>query len=179
MINRFQKELKNYHNLGFLNPHNLSDKEASLLPIKYGTRTVIITNDNKVVLIKVKGMNVHTLVGGGIEDGEEIEDGMIRECMEESGYDVSIISRLGHIELWRKKYKRFIFGFLVRAIGEPNTLSLTEDEIRLGHEVCKYSIREALNILEEDIKNSNNNLASIRSLMFLKEAQKYIQNVVK
>jgi 8-oxo-dGTP pyrophosphatase MutT (NUDIX family) len=173
MINRFQKELKNYHNLGFLNPHNLSDKEASLLPIKYGTRTVIITDDNKVVLIKVKGINAHTLVGGGIEDG------MIRECMEESGYDVSIISRLGYIELWRKKYKRFIFGFLVKAKGNPSALKLTEDEIELGHEVCKYQVEKALKILERDIKNSNNNLASVRSLMFLKEAQKYIKNVVK
>ncbi len=179
MINRFQKELKNYQNLGLLNPHNLSDKEASLLTIKYGARIVVVTDKNKIVLIKVKGINAHTLVGGGIEDGESIEEGMFRECMEESGYDVSVISRLGYIELWRKKYKRFIFGFLVRAIGKPKSLSLTDDEIELGHEVCEYSIDDALKILENDIKNSNNNLASIRSLMFLKEAQKYIKNMVK
>lgn len=175
---RFQTEIDTWEKLGLLNPHDLKEEESMLLPIKYGTRIAVITPENKVILIKVTSEKYSTLVGGGIEEGESIEEGMIRECLEESGYNVSIIAPLGYIELWRKKYKRFIFGFLVKTIGEPKPLNLTKEEIKYGHEVSEYSLAQAEKIIESDIEKTNT-LASIRSLMFLREAKKYLENVVK
>jgi len=175
---RFQREIDTWEKLGFLNPHNLTKEESLLLPIKYGTRIAVMTPSGKIILIKVTSENYSTLVGGGIEEGESIDEGMIRECLEESGYTVSLLTNLGYIELWRKKYRRFVFGFLVKAIGEPKPLNLTKEEIEYGHEVSEYSIIEAEKIIESDIKKTNT-LASVRSLMFLREAKKYLENVVK
>ncbi len=178
MENRFKNELSTLKKIDFLNPHNLDSKDAKELPICYGARTVILTEDNKIVLIKVEKGNYFTLVGGGIEEGETIEEGMIRECKEESGYDVSIVTSLGYIELWRKKYCRFIFGYLVRSFGKAKPLSLTDEEIELGHSVYLCSIDEAISHLQNDIDKKiylKDNLASIRSLKFLKEAQTYLK----
>lgn len=178
MEERFKKELNSWKKIDFLNLGNLTTDEINKLPLMYGTRTVVLTSDNEVVLIKIKTGNFHTLVGGNIEDTENIEQGTIRECKEESGYNISIIDNLGYIVLCKKKYKKYIFGNLVKTIGEPIPLKLTQEEIELGHEILKYPIDEALDILETDYSNTGI-LAAHRSYIFLKEAQKYLKNMVK
>lgn len=175
---RFQKELNSWKKIAFLNPHNLTEEESKDLPIRYGTRTVLINENNKVILIRVEKENFSTLVGGGIEDGEEIEEGMIRECKEESGYDVSILAKLGYIELWRKKYKRYVFGFLAKTNSIASDLKLTNEEKELGHHVCECSFDEAIKIISNNIENTSN-LASKRSIMFLEEAKNHLENMVK
>ncbi len=178
MEERFKKEIELWNKIAFLNLGNLTTEEINKLPLMYGTRTVVLTSDNEVILIKIKTGNFHTLVGGNIEDTENIEQGTIRECKEESGYNISIIDNLGYIVLCKKKYKKYIFGNLVKTIGEPTPLKLTQEEIELGHEILKYPIDKALDILENDYKNTSI-LASLRSFMFLKEAKKYLDNVLK
>ncbi|GEM_PF-5920886 len=178
MDTMYQKELNSWKKICILNPHNLSEKEISELPVYFGTRTVILVDDDKVVLIKSTKSNYYVLVGGSIEEGETIEQGLIRECKEESGYDISIISPLGYIELCKKKYKRIIFGFLVKAVGEPTELLLTEEEKELGHTVYICPMDEAITLLKNDVKKGvfvKDNLAAIRSLMFLEEAEKYLK----
>lgn len=185
---KFQKELSSWKKLGFLNPDNLTEEEVSLLPIRYGARAIVLNDDNKVALIKVTKRNYFALVGGGIEDNESIEEGIIRECKEESGYDVSIISPLGYVEFERIEfdsvpfskieYREFDFGFLVRTVGESGPLSLTKEEIEPGHEVNYYSIDEAIKIVENELENFGS-FASTRSLIFLKEAKNYLENMLK
>lgn len=175
---RFEEELKSWKKIGFLNPKDITEEDAKSLPVRYGTRTVVLTKDNKVVLIKIASEKTYTLVGGNIEDGESVEDGMIRECKEESGYDVVQVSTLGYIELWKKDYRRFVFGFLAKTVGYQGYLSLTSEEIELGHEVYECSIDEAIFLLEGN-KDNGGNMASLRSLMFLREAKKYLDNMVK
>lgn len=175
---KFKEELESKNRICFLNPFNFSEDQIKELPLEYSTRVVVLTEENEVVLIKVNKGDYHTLVGGEIEEGETILEGMFRECMEESGYNVSVVTQLGYIEFCKKKYKRFAFGFLVKAIGEQKELSLTDEEIEQGHEVFKYSIDKALEILENDYKKDENS-ASFRSLLFLQEAQKYLNSVVK
>lgn len=177
-MQRFEKELNSWKKLGFLNPNNLTEPEASVLPQRYGTRIIVLNNDNKIILIKVEKGDYFTLIGGGIEDNEDIEKGMIRECKEESGYDVSVITTLGYIEIWKKEYKKFDFCYLVKTIGEPALLNLTKEEVEFGHELNYYSIDEAIKIVENEIEN-HGSFASIRTLIILKEAQKYLENVVK
>lgn len=174
---RFQEEIGTWEKLGFLNPYDLTEEEVSKLPVRYGTRTIILTPENKIVLLNIRNEHIHTLVGGNIDEGESIEEGMIRECKEESGYDVSHITPLGYIELWRKNYRRFVFGFLVRANGEAGPLSLTEAEKEKGSEVMVCTIDEAIDTINTDVDESDS-LASIRSMMFLEEAKKHIKSLI-
>jgi 8-oxo-dGTP diphosphatase len=52
-----------------------------------------IIQDNKVLMVKQytsRGKIVWTFPGGGLEEGETFEQGVIREVKEETGYDVSV-----------------------------------------------------------------------------------------
>ncbi len=57
----------------------------------------IIFSDNrqKVLLIKRRDVPVWVLPGGGIEKNESIEDAIIREILEETGYKVNILKKVG------------------------------------------------------------------------------------
>jgi len=173
-IKKYLHEIGAEKQLAFLNPNNFSGKEAENLPIYYSTRVAMITEDNKIILIKT-GKNMHTLVGGQVEENEDIFLSLKRECKEESGYDIKDIKILGHIELWKKSYKRIVICFLVATLGNPSSLNLMDAEIKEGHEVFKYSLDESLIILEEDSKKEiPGRLSSLRSLIVLKEAQEYL-----
>ena len=178
MQKRFKKELDSFKKLGFLNHLNISKEESLLLPIRYNARAVVLLDNNKIILIKAENEGYHSIVGGGIKDNESIKDALTREVKEESGYNFSMISSVGYLEYWTKKYRKFDFCFLIKATGKPSLLNLTEAELNFGHEVLEISINEALEILRNDIKDSSK-VVSHRSLVELEEAQKYIDNVLK
>ncbi len=173
---RFKEEIGSWNKIGFLNPHDLSSEYIATLPVRYGTRVIIVVGEDKIAIVNMKNKNLHTLIGGNIEDNENIEEGLLRECLEESGYTISEITVLGYIELWRKKYRRFVFGFIAKAIGTPAPLKLTEEEKESGHEVMLCSIEEAIDLLDAD-NDPSDNLTSIRSLMLLEEAKKHIKRL--
>ena len=175
---RFKKELETFKKLGFLNQYNLSNEEVSSLPTKYSVRSVVLLENNKMILIKVSRDNYHSVVGGEVEEGESLEEAIIRESREESGYDVEIIRPIGYLDYWKRKYKKLDFGFLVKVIGSQKPLLLTEQEIEIGHEVSEHTTDESIFILENDIKMTSCPVSE-RSLVFLKEAQKYLKNMVK
>jgi 8-oxo-dGTP diphosphatase len=174
---KFQKELDSFKKLGFLNPLNLSEDDISLLPIKYSIRTIILLENKKIVIIKSEN-KYHTVVGGGIEEGENIDFATIRESKEESGYDIEVITSLGYLEYFKKNGRHFDFGFLVKAIGLRGEIKLTDEEIKFGHEVIECTLEEAILILENEAINNDSQI-SLRSLIFVKEAKTYLENVLK
>ncbi len=178
METRFEKELESFKKLGFLNHLNLSEEEGLLRPVTYNARAVVLLKNNKIILIKAENGGYHSIVGGGIEENETIEEALIREVKEESGYDISILCKIGYLEYWTKKYRKFDFCFLVQAIGEASPLSLTEQELNFGHEILELDINDALKVLKNDAKDQSK-VVSIRSLIQLGEAQKCLENMVK
>lgn len=174
---KFEEEMEELNKLGFLNPNDLSKEYIETLPVRYGTRVIVFTEDDKVILINLKHKHTYTLIGGNIDDGENIEDSMRRECKEESGYDLDKVIPLGYIEIWKNKYRRFVFGFIAKTKGDPSELKLTEKEIESGHTVELHEFEEAINILDNE-GDGNDNLSSIRSLMFMEESKKYLKYFV-
>ncbi len=59
---------------------------------------VVITKDNKVVLIRTRGL--YFLPGGGVEGEETDQECLIREINEELGYDIKIMMYLGKATLF-------------------------------------------------------------------------------
>lgn len=56
----------------------------------------VLTRDDSILLTWFNGSNpCWSLPGGGIEFDESVEDGVIREAKEESGYDIALGAVLG------------------------------------------------------------------------------------
>jgi len=55
---------------------------------------IIVTNDNKVLLIKRRDVPIWVIPGGGIEDGETPADAVTREVYEETGLTVEIVRKV-------------------------------------------------------------------------------------
>lgn len=52
-------------------------------------RAIIINNDKMLVMLRVKqGSRYFTLIGGGVKEGETLDQALIREVKEETGLDV-------------------------------------------------------------------------------------------
>jgi 8-oxo-dGTP diphosphatase len=55
---------------------------------------VIINNDQEVLVVIPTWRNTYDLPGGGVEPTEQIAEGVIRECYEETGYKVKLDSEM-------------------------------------------------------------------------------------
>ena len=100
---------------------------------KIGIRPATITiKENKVLLVRSKyhGKEFFLFPGGGVELGETIEEGAIRETFEETGIRVKI-KKLIHINeyIYKKDWtKRSITSFfLAEPIGEKDINMQTTD----------------------------------------------------
>ena len=91
------------------------------------TSRAIIINDDKLLLFfrrkKIDGKEItyYAIPGGHLEDGETLEDCVIRELMEEMNIDIRIISYLGNIVIDNKEENYFhceIVGGELRFGGE-------------------------------------------------------------
>ena len=93
---------------------------------RVGCRGLII-NDGKVLLSREERKNVYMSPGGGVENGETLEECVIRELSEEAGYKVKVIKPLFKVNeycfetLWVNNY------FLCEIEGECER-HLTESE---------------------------------------------------
>ncbi len=92
----------------------------------------------KAVIVDSRG-NMLTfgpmLVGGGVEEGETLEEALHREAQEEVGAEIKIIKKLGQTFAFRNLNKeRYVtHGFLceyVREISAPTTTDEVEASIR-------------------------------------------------
>ncbi len=74
-----------------------------------------IIKDNEVLLIYKKrgmGKGLYNGVGGKVEEGEAIEDAVIRECIEEVGVKPKNIKWMGLLEFWNNsKLHGYVYVF--------------------------------------------------------------------
>ncbi len=88
----------------------------------------IIFNENKteILLVKRRDMPVWVLPGGGIEHGETPEQACLREVLEETGFNVEILRKVG---IYTYKPGRRNHGFECKIIAGTKTLSKENKEI--------------------------------------------------
>lgn len=148
-------------------------------------KVVLFDDDLKVALVANKVNPFFMLPGGGIEVGEEVTDGVIRECKEETGCTVTLITFLGNTEDYRAKESKHSinYGFIAQVIshGMPE---LTDNEKDIGTNVQWFKIQEALAIFEEqkalliqgkiDFYNTGFNI--VRDMLFLQKAYEYLES---
>lgn len=77
---------------------------------------IILIKENKVALIERHraGLNYLVFPGGGVDEGESVEQAAIREALEELGIEVAIKQKIAEVRLGRRSKQIY---FLVDQIG--------------------------------------------------------------
>ncbi len=109
---------------------------ASPLRERRTSRAIVFDKDGNVALLHAAKRHFHKLPGGGIKEGESIEDALTRELSEEIGCAVHNVRELGIIEEFRNKFSlhQLSYGFLADLSGEKGISHLEPDEIADGFE---------------------------------------------
>lgn len=144
-------------------------------------KAVVFDNEDKVALVGTKVNSFYQLPGGGIDQGESIESGIIRECLEEIGCNVNLEHEVGQIDDYRNRDKKHCINhcYTARLVGEKGELTLTEDEAKNGLHVVWVPLDEAVDILGKEVEQVkrgevtfyNTAFNILRDYKFLKEAQ--------
>lgn len=68
--------------------------EGTLVTWRISSYGVVINSDNEILVVVPTWRETYDLPGGGVEPTEKISEGVIRECYEETGYQVKLDSNL-------------------------------------------------------------------------------------
>lgn len=120
--------------LRIINPANITEEEAKKLEPRLAARGVVFDSNNNVAVLPVSKHDYYKLPGGGIEDGEDKITAFRRECLEEVGFDVEVISELGIIIEYRTEFNRIqtSYCYVGKVIGEKKETAFTEHEMSQG-----------------------------------------------
>lgn len=108
-------------------------------------RAIIIENNRILVMRRLKaGNQYYTLVGGGIKEGETLEQGVIREVLEETGLEV-IQAQPVFVELHPEPYnEQYIFLCTVAPHAEHITVAADSEEKKLADHSMQSNVHTPL-----------------------------------
>ena len=156
------------------------DGDENCFKERNAARAVLIDDDYRVALIDATNRGYYKLPGGGIDEGELIEEALRREVLEEAGYEIEPLCPLGYTHETRHKFEQFnnSYAWLARAKKEVGR-NLMEDEIEDGFEVKWFdSIDDAIAAVEKvDVSDMiyQAHFFTARELAILREARKVLK----
>lgn len=167
--------------LAIINPENVLEKELKKYLTRNAARAIIFDENKLVALLYVSNEKYYKLPGGGIEDLEDFEKALERECLEEIGSSIDIVSELGSIVEYRKIFnlKQTSYCYLAKLKGKKGVSSFTKEELKKGFKPVWLPYKEALKILSNNIATSfeGKNYIVPRDITFLEEAKKYFNKL--
>lgn len=149
-------------------------------------KAIIFDDENNIALVGNRVNSFYLLPGGGVDDGESVENGVIRECLEEVGCKVELKEAIGIIDDYRNRDKKHCINYCYSAkiIGKKGQLTLTEEEEKNGLHVMWVTLDEAIKILEREVRQLkegevtfyNTGFNILRDHLFLKEMKLLKEN---
>lgn len=149
--------------------------ESSLI-VREASRAVLFDEDALVALLFVAKHNYHKLPGGGIDEGEDQAQALVRECLEEVGAEIEVLGEVGMVvefrSEWDFKQVSYCYHGKILSKGEP---SFTQKELSEGFRVVWMSLQDAINQLEQESpENYAGSFIVQRDLALLRKAQQII-----
>jgi 8-oxo-dGTP pyrophosphatase MutT (NUDIX family) len=134
-----------------INLEDVSEQYVEKYWVRKAARAIVFDDDGLVALLHATKNHYYKLPGGGIEAGETNEEALKRECKEEIGCDIEIVSELGFTVEYRKKYNlnQTSYCYIVKLVGEKGVPNLEQDEIDEGFETVWFSIGDALKKVQQ------------------------------
>jgi 8-oxo-dGTP diphosphatase len=133
----------------------LEHKELNDPEIRIAARAIILNQDGKMALFNKSNKNEYKLPGGGVEEGEDVEIALRRECLEETGCNIEIVKELCTIDEHRENYNftQTSYVYVTKVVGEPGKLHLTEKEIAEGGRLIWVTPQEGYELIKDCINN--------------------------
>lgn len=162
-----------------LKDSDVFEKGQNLPPDGWRTRKAaracVFGKNGEVYLLKMSTYHYHKLPGGGVDEGETLEEAVYRELLEEIGCPAKVEKELGEIVEYRndEKQVQYSYCYIAKQSGPLESTALEESEIEEGAEtVIAKSIDEAIRLLESDVPTSyEGHFIRLRDLRFLREAK--------
>jgi len=145
--------------------------------LRKAVRAVLLNDKQQVALINVSKNKYHKLPGGGVDEGESLEQALKREVMEEVGYEMELKEGIGVIVEYRNDNDRLqiSYCYIADVTGGDGVNNLEQDEIDDGFQTMWVDIDEAIKLLEQDKPEEyNGKFIVIRDLAIIKEAKQIL-----
>lgn len=158
----------------------IKDKE---IPVEksYKTRTaaraILFDKNNLVPLLFNSKHNYHKIPGGGIDDGENQKQALIREVLEEVGSTFEITGEVGKIIEYKSEMNELqtSYCYLGKVISKGLGTNYTEKEVNDGFQMVWLPFDEAISTIENNKPtNYEGSFIQKRDLRFLQKAQEII-----
>ena len=129
-----------------LGTDGLSDKAPRLT-----ARAIVKNPDGLYAVMYADKFQLHSLPGGGVEDGEDVLTALRREVYEETGCVCDIIQELGIVSENRASldYTQINYYFVVTTTHAPGENHLTDAERTNGTVVLWHTFDEMVRLINE------------------------------
>ena len=89
--------------------------------------------------------------GGGVDKGESVEEGLIRECLEETGYKVEILEEIGIVDDYYSYISRHNLNhyFLAKIIEGDGKMTIASEGDSFIAETLYLPIEEVIKLYEQ------------------------------
>lgn len=163
-----------------IRPHQEPTPESEYVAPRRSTRVVIFDENENVALCcvhdetQVNGFQ-YSMIGGGINEGESIENALTREALEEAGCNIKNIQELGIIEergIGSESKGRFLqtnYCFIADIDGKKADPQFTEEDIHDELTLKWLPLDEAIT----NLKNQKDGFVTRKTLFLLEESKKF------
>jgi ADP-ribose pyrophosphatase YjhB (NUDIX family) len=105
--------------------------------IRRAVRAVLSDQNGHIALMYAKQRNYYKLPGGGVDEGETLNNALTRELLEETGSTATVTKEIGEVIEWRDfaKMKQISYAFKASLVDNSGKADLTQSEIDEGFEL--------------------------------------------
>ena len=136
------------------------------------SRAILINEENKYAVMYARKFNLHSLPGGGIDNGENEISALIREVFEETGCVCDNIEPLGIVSenRFHADFTSLSYYFVVHTKTKQTVLHLTDSEIENGTILKWCSFDELYSLIKDIVHETNQRkFLQARDLLALNE----------
>ncbi|MCL2773239.1 MAG: NUDIX hydrolase [Oscillospiraceae bacterium] len=154
----------------------MTEAEVSNAIPRKAVRAILIDEAGQMALLYMGKFDLYTIPGGGVEEGENLEDALKREILEETGCKCEIVYELGYISESRAlhDFTQISNYYIARLTGEKGLPQMTPEEIEEQTQVQWHTPQNALDIiLSENPQTYQQKYIQYRDKIVLEELIRY------